>query len=139
MDSTVYDGAVRHLNDFFTSAAAVSPTQVRALRRCGRVARGQVRLQLDPGFLDAVARGAWSPAHDALGRDLRQRAREVARHLVAFRGRRAVATALENAALAVLSDADPAHPLPAPLRARLVLPWITATGLQPSTASPLAA
>ncbi len=83
----------------------------------------------DPDFLHAVSEGAWSRAHHDAARDIRTEARARAAALVPWPRRRAVADALEGAALVVLSEADPRRPLSDRLCTQLAGPWERTTGM----------
>jgi hypothetical protein len=107
---------------FFDSTASMSRAEATALSRQYRRSRRQ-NLHTDRDFLAAVTQGSWGPAHDGAARQIRAQARARAAVLVSWPRRAALASALEAAALAVLSDADASHPLPDALCARLTAPY----------------
>ena len=69
--------------------------------------------------------------HETLACEVKNTARALADRLAPFGRRRRVARVLEDAALAVLSEADPVGSLPSSLRDRLAAPWTEAVGIGP--------
>lgn len=116
----------RRVREFFVATEGLSADELAALGREQR--RKSSRLHTDPEFLQAVSAGAWSAAHDAVARQIRSEARARAEALVPWPRRAALATTLEETALVVLNEADPDHPLPPGLCARLRSPWDRAVG-----------
>jgi hypothetical protein len=108
----------------FAAADALTPREVELLWRAERRA-GVRSLATEPAFLQAVASGAWSPAHAALSREIHVWAAARAARLTDWRRRRVVARALANAAHATLSDHDRERPL-VELADRLRQPWSSA-------------
>ena len=123
----VPEEARSHVREFFSRCAGLTQDEVAALRREYR-RTGQVNLNTDPEFLSAVCSGAWGREHTAVAREISAAARLQATALVPWPRRGVVASALEAAALAVLSASDPRHPLPETLCARLTAPYERATG-----------
>lgn len=127
------------LTAFFLALGALDAAQVDALQRSpGRLSRRA--LELDPDFLDAVASGRWTAQHDDLAHQVHEDARTAAGGLTGLLHRRALAAAIEDAALVVLSDCVLSEGSRAPvlcpgLRSRLAAPWLHATGCDPSRAT----
>ncbi len=128
--SDVLRPARQLVHDFFDQVPRLSSDDVAVLRREHRKAGGRLARTTDPDFLHAVSAGVWSRAHHDAARDIRAEARARAATLVPWPRRGAVADALEDAALVVLSEADPQRPLSDRLCARLAGPWERATGRQ---------
>ena len=113
---------------FLKGMTQLTRADVDRLAATSRSAR-RTSLDVDASFLNAVASGAWGPEHTEMAREIREAAREQARTLPWHRRSR-VAQALADAALVVLSNEDPRHPLPEDLCRRLAAPWETATGVE---------
>ena len=124
--------AGQRVRQFFAFVSSLPPAQVSALSQLPR-GRAVTRLGLgvDPAYLTAVASGAWTQVHESLACEVKNSARAVADRLAPFGRRRRMARVLEDAALAVLSEADPAGSLPSSLRDRLAAPWTEAVGICP--------
>lgn len=110
------------VDEFFVAAGRLGPREVTALRR-ERRRNGGSRLTTHQDFLRAVADGTWGSPHSAAARQIRARARAQAAGLAPWPRRASLARVLEDAALAVLSEADPQRPLSDELCGRLREPW----------------
>lgn len=135
MDSQARVAFERRRTALFARAEELTAEELRQLKGQGRRALAPLALELEPAFLDAVTSARWTPAHDALARDLRVCARSWAGRVSGRFGRRVLATALADAGLALLAETDPARPLPAELRSRLAEPWLTVVGPLPRSAA----
>ncbi len=138
MDDHLLDLIDERLRHFFKGAATLSPAQVRTLSHVPRArALSRLFVEVDRDFIMAVASGAWTPEHEAMAAEAHATARAVASRLAPFgRRRRLLSTVLEDAALVVLADCDPAAPLPEGLRQRLASAWVDAVGTWPGTGVP---
>lgn len=138
MDENLLDLTCERLRDFFQGAATLSAAQVRTLSHVPRVrALTRLSVEVDRDFIMAVASGAWSAEHEAMAAEAHLTARAIASRLAPFgRRRRLLSTVLEDAALVVLADCDPAAPLPEGLRQRLASAWSDAMGSWPGAPLP---
>jgi hypothetical protein len=112
------------LDTFFRRARGLTHPEVAALRAGGRrLAPTRLDLTLHPDFLSAVSRGAWTRDHERCATAARLLARDTARRLTRWGSRRAVARALEHAALAAVCRAGEDNPLSLDLVSRLDEAW----------------
>ena len=124
--------AGQRVRQFFAVVSSLPPAQVSALSQLPRGrAVTRLALEVDPAYLTAVASGAWTQVHESLACEVKNSARAVADRLAPFGRRRRMARVLEDAALAVLSEADPAGSLPSSLQDRLAAPFMEAVGICP--------
>ncbi len=122
------DTAMQQVRHFLDRAAGLSTVEATRLSREGKRVRGRLAKDLDESFLSAVSSGAWGAEHRSAAREIRAESRAQAAKLVPWPRRGAAAAVLEDAALVVLSEADPQHPLSEELCQRLAGPWERATG-----------
>lgn len=120
---SVASGEAREqVRQFFAGTSTLTRSEIESLWREER--RSGVRwLSTEPEFLCAVAEGSWGSECDAVAREIRKTARAQAAKLAPWPRRRAVASAMEHAALAVFSTYEPTHPLGPTLPDRLLHPW----------------
>ena len=130
--------AERELARFFERAGTLDPTQVRRLGRAARRAPRRLSIETDPRVLATVGSDRWTPELDALASQARVTATELARRLSPRTRRRAVARALTNAALVVITDCVGTG-LAKDLRSRLVAAWESVPGYAFAAARPQAA
>lgn len=115
------------VREFLDRSRQLRPDELTRLRQEAKHTRSRVARQLDPALLSAVTTGDWGAPQRVVLREIRAEARARARDLVPWPRRAALARVLEDAALVVLNEADPQHPLPEQLCRQLAEPWERAT------------
>lgn len=125
------DDVADRLIAFFHEADQLTPVQVAALIVAARGRTlGHLDLETEPAFLLAVSGGEWTHHHSVMARRIHLASRASAHRLTSWRHRRAVAGALENAALVVLATHGPSS-LPPDLLDRMGGAWRSVTGSPP--------